>query len=69
MSNLLTLLQVYRGTLPTGQLIAIKRAQKESMQGGLEFVNGYFLQLFSLLAVLPADILSPAVLSASCPLC
>ncbi|KAM3714953.1 hypothetical protein ACJW31_01G372100 [Castanea mollissima] len=29
--------KVYLGTLPTGQLIAIKRAQKESMQGGLEF--------------------------------
>lgn len=29
--------QVYRGTLPTGQLVAIKRAQKGSMQGGLEF--------------------------------
>ena len=37
MSNLSTLLQVYLGTLPTCQLIAIKRAQKESMQGGLEF--------------------------------
>lgn len=29
--------KVYRGTLPNGQLIAIKRAQKESMQGKLEF--------------------------------
>ncbi|KAL5539380.1 hypothetical protein UlMin_043041, partial [Ulmus minor] len=29
--------KVYRGTLPTGELIAIKRAQRESMQGGLEF--------------------------------
>nr|POE57752.1 putative leucine-rich repeat receptor-like protein kinase [Quercus suber] len=29
--------KVYPGTLPTGQLIAIKRAQKASMQGGLEF--------------------------------
>lgn len=29
--------QVYRGTLPTGQLIAIKRAQQGSTQGGLEF--------------------------------
>ena len=37
MSNLSTLLQVYLGTLSTGQLIAIKRAQEESMQGGLEF--------------------------------
>ncbi|MED6198920.1 hypothetical protein PIB30_071214 [Stylosanthes scabra] len=27
----------YKGTLPSGQLIAIKRAQKESKQGGLEF--------------------------------
>lgn len=31
------LCQVYRGTLPNGQLIAIKRAQQGSMQGGLEF--------------------------------
>lgn len=30
-------LQVYRGTLPTGELVAIKRAQQGSMQGGLEF--------------------------------
>lgn len=30
-------LQVYRGTLSTGQLVAIKRAQHGSMQGGLEF--------------------------------
>ncbi|KAK4551225.1 hypothetical protein RGQ29_032454 [Quercus rubra] len=29
--------KVYLGSLPTGQLIAIKRAKKESMQGGLEF--------------------------------
>ncbi|KAL3515800.1 hypothetical protein ACH5RR_022702 [Cinchona calisaya] len=29
--------KVYRGTLPTGQLVAIKRAQQGSMQGGLEF--------------------------------
>nr|XP_023895111.1 probable leucine-rich repeat receptor-like protein kinase At5g49770 isoform X4 [Quercus suber] len=29
--------KVYQGSLPTGQLIAIKRAKKESMQGGLEF--------------------------------
>ncbi|THG14227.1 hypothetical protein TEA_009210 [Camellia sinensis var. sinensis] len=28
---------VYRGTLPTGQLVAIKRAKQGSMQGGLEF--------------------------------
>ena len=39
MSNLSTLLQVYLGTLPTGQPIAIKRAQKESLQGGHEFKN------------------------------
>lgn len=32
-----TSLQVYRGTLPTGQLIAIKRSQPGSMQGGVEF--------------------------------
>lgn len=31
------LLQVYRGTPPNGQLIAIKRAQHGSMQGALEF--------------------------------
>ncbi|PON38668.1 Mitogen-activated protein kinase kinase kinase [Parasponia andersonii] len=31
--------KVYRGNLPTGELIAVKRAQKESMQGGLEFKN------------------------------
>lgn len=31
------LLQVYRGTLPNGQLIAVKRAQHGSMQGALEF--------------------------------
>jgi len=30
-------LQVYRGVLPTGELIAIKRAQQGSMQGGQEF--------------------------------
>ncbi|KAL2460627.1 Leucine-rich repeat protein kinase family protein [Abeliophyllum distichum] len=29
--------KVYRGTLSNGKLIAIKRAQKGSMQGGLEF--------------------------------
>ncbi|KAK4605530.1 hypothetical protein RGQ29_013546 [Quercus rubra] len=29
--------KVYLGTLPTGQPIAIKRAQKESLQGGHEF--------------------------------
>ncbi|XP_018476193.1 leucine-rich repeat receptor protein kinase HPCA1 isoform X2 [Raphanus sativus] len=29
--------KVYRGILPSGQLIAIKRAQQESLQGGLEF--------------------------------
>ncbi|KAL1212287.1 Leucine-rich repeat receptor protein kinase HPCA1 [Cardamine amara subsp. amara] len=29
--------KVYRGILPTGQLIAIKRAQQGSLQGGLEF--------------------------------
>lgn len=29
--------KVYRGILPNGQLIAIKRAQQGSMQGGLEF--------------------------------
>ncbi|XP_059652149.1 leucine-rich repeat receptor protein kinase HPCA1-like isoform X2 [Cornus florida] len=29
--------KVYRGTLPTGQLVAIKRAQQGSKQGGLEF--------------------------------
>ncbi|EPS73565.1 hypothetical protein M569_01189, partial [Genlisea aurea] len=29
--------KVYRGTLPNGQLIAIKRAQSGSMQGGFEF--------------------------------
>ncbi|KAJ6395003.1 hypothetical protein OIU77_024087 [Salix suchowensis] len=28
---------VYRGVLPTGELVAIKRAQQGSMQGGLEF--------------------------------
>uniref|UniRef100_A0A0D2ZZD2 non-specific serine/threonine protein kinase n=2 Tax=Brassica TaxID=3705 RepID=A0A0D2ZZD2_BRAOL len=28
---------VYRGILPSGQLIAIKRAQQGSLQGGLEF--------------------------------
>lgn len=37
MFDMSTLLQVYRGTLPTGKLIAVKRAQTESMQGGLEF--------------------------------
>jgi serine/threonine protein kinase len=29
--------QVYLGTLSTGKLIAIKRAQRDSMQGGHEF--------------------------------
>ncbi|KAK6263924.1 hypothetical protein SCA6_019358 [Theobroma cacao] len=29
--------KVYKGTLPTGELIAIKRAQQGSVQGGLEF--------------------------------
>ncbi|KAK7263754.1 hypothetical protein RJT34_31351 [Clitoria ternatea] len=29
--------KVYKGTLPNGQLVAIKRAQKESMQGKIEF--------------------------------
>ncbi|KAK7246076.1 hypothetical protein RIF29_40934 [Crotalaria pallida] len=29
--------KVYRGTLQNGQLIAVKRAQRESMQGGVEF--------------------------------
>ncbi|KAK7363901.1 hypothetical protein VNO77_06061 [Canavalia gladiata] len=29
--------KVYKGTLPNGQVVAIKRAQKESMQGKLEF--------------------------------
>ncbi|URE27874.1 leucine-rich repeat receptor-like protein kinase [Musa troglodytarum] len=29
--------KVYRGTLPGGQAVAIKRAQQGSMQGGLEF--------------------------------
>uniref|UniRef100_A0A1D1ZFZ8 non-specific serine/threonine protein kinase n=3 Tax=Anthurium amnicola TaxID=1678845 RepID=A0A1D1ZFZ8_9ARAE len=29
--------KVYRGKLPTGQLVAVKRAQQGSMQGGLEF--------------------------------
>ncbi|PKI74947.1 probable leucine-rich repeat receptor-like protein kinase At5g49770 [Punica granatum] len=31
--------KVYRGTLPTGQLVAIKRATQGSMQGGVEFKN------------------------------
>ncbi|KAF8019244.1 hypothetical protein BT93_G0043 [Corymbia citriodora subsp. variegata] len=31
--------KVYRGTLPTGTLVAIKRAQQGSMQGGIEFKN------------------------------
>lgn len=30
-------LQVYRGTLPTGQLVAVKRSQQGSLQGNLEF--------------------------------
>ncbi|KAJ9162730.1 hypothetical protein P3X46_022486 [Hevea brasiliensis] len=29
--------KVYRGILPSGELIAIKRAQQQSLQGGLEF--------------------------------
>ena len=29
--------QVYRGTLPNGQLVAIKRSQKQSNQGGPQF--------------------------------
>lgn len=29
--------QVYRGTLPNGQLVATKRAQHGSMQGAVEF--------------------------------
>uniref|UniRef100_A0A2N9H8V4 non-specific serine/threonine protein kinase n=1 Tax=Fagus sylvatica TaxID=28930 RepID=A0A2N9H8V4_FAGSY len=29
--------KVYKSTLPTGELIAIKRAQRDSLQGGLEF--------------------------------
>ncbi|XVE89309.1 hypothetical protein DITRI_Ditri19aG0192100 [Diplodiscus trichospermus] len=29
--------KVYRGTLPTGELVAIKRLRQGSMQGGLEF--------------------------------
>ncbi|KAF7028047.1 hypothetical protein CFC21_040024 [Triticum aestivum] len=29
--------KVYRGTLPTGQLIAVKRSQEGSLQGSLEF--------------------------------
>ncbi|KAK6945670.1 Leucine-rich repeat-containing N-terminal, plant-type [Dillenia turbinata] len=29
--------KVYKGTLPNGQLVAIKRAQQGSLQGGLEF--------------------------------
>ena len=31
--------QVYKGMLPGGQMVAIKRAQQGSMQGGLEFKN------------------------------
>ncbi|KAK6945680.1 Serine-threonine/tyrosine-protein kinase, catalytic domain [Dillenia turbinata] len=31
--------KVYRGSLLTGQLLAIKRAQQGSMQGGIEFKN------------------------------
>lgn len=30
-------MQVYRGLLSDGQVVAIKRAQQGSMQGGLEF--------------------------------
>jgi len=33
----MNIVQVYRGSLPNGQLIAIKRAQQGSTQGGLEF--------------------------------
>lgn len=36
-SPFITLLQVYRGMLSEGQVVAIKRAQQGSMQGGLEF--------------------------------
>ncbi|KAK9287504.1 hypothetical protein L1049_015925 [Liquidambar formosana] len=32
--------KVYRGTLSTGELVAIKRAQQGSTQGGLEFKTG-----------------------------
>uniref|UniRef100_N1QWM1 non-specific serine/threonine protein kinase n=1 Tax=Aegilops tauschii TaxID=37682 RepID=N1QWM1_AEGTA len=32
-----SILQVYRGTLPTGQLVAVKRSQEGSLQGSLEF--------------------------------
>lgn len=28
---------MYKGTLPDGKMVAIKRAQQGSMQGGLEF--------------------------------
>ena len=38
-SCLSTFLQVYQGTLPTGQLIAIKQDKKGSTQGELEFKN------------------------------
>lgn len=31
------ILQVYKAILPTGQMVAIKRAKRESMQGGVEF--------------------------------
>lgn len=31
------ILQVYQGVLPTGQMVAIKRAKRESMQGAPEF--------------------------------
>lgn len=30
-------LQVYRGVLPNGQLIAVKRSEQGSLQGSLEF--------------------------------
>lgn len=30
-------LQVYKGIIPDGQIVAIKRLQKDSLQGGLEF--------------------------------
>lgn len=39
LDDLLFILQVYRGILPSGQVIAIKRAQQGSMQGGSEFKN------------------------------
>ena len=36
-NNKVTLYRVYRGSLPNGQLISIKRAKQGSTQGGLEF--------------------------------